>query len=440
MTEALSAIRVRLVVASAWLVAAGAVTPALAQQNSDGSVYSRFGIGELYSNVSSQVQAMGGGGTALSTFNYTNLANPGTWGDQLVTRLAGGVVFQGLDIKDATGASSRLNSSMLGAFQFSFPLNRGKWGFVMGYAPYSRVAHRVQLADVVVDDPSVVDPAAYRIRFVGSGGLQSATLGTGYRLGPFASIGGAIHFNFGILEESRFTEFTTSDYGATQLNLSTRLAGVSGTFGGLVTLRGVASETDALTFGLSLSTPSRLEGIQTITTGTELSADTLDTPDRGTIELPLRTNVGIAYYPSRRWTIVLDATIEPWDRLDGDIALAGFAPDGTSLLDRRTRLSGGFEFLPSVNPLDRYFQRTAYRLGGYTDTGYVIPDDGVNFRTTALTGGISLPTLFAGTSVDIGFEIGRRGSTALGFVRESFYKILVHMNIGERWFDRRKLG
>ncbi len=411
-----------------------------AQQRSDGSVYSRFGIGELYSNTSSQIQALGGGGTALSTFNYVNLANPGTWADQVVTRLAGGVQFQGLDIEDATGETSRLNSSMLGSFQLGFPMIQGKLGFVASFAPYSRVAHSVRTGQVVIEDPTLSAPAAYNIRFEGSGGLQTAALGLGYRINKNASVGGALNFNFGILRESRFTEFTTSEFASTQLDFSTRLSGVSATLGSLFTFRKLASDNDAVTIGLSLTTASQIDGVQTVTFGDALEPDTLGTPLRGRMDLPLRFNGGLAYYLNRQWTFLLDGTIEPWDKLDGDLALAGFAPDGSSILDQRTRLSAGVEHLPSINPLDSYFKRIAYRLGGYSDTGYVIPQAGVSFRTTALTGGLSLPTLFPGTHIDIGFEVGQRGSTDAGFVRESFYKVLVNMNIGERWFDRRKLG
>jgi hypothetical protein len=411
-----------------------------AQQRSDGSVYSRFGLGELYSNTSSQIQALGGGGTALSSFNYVNLANPGTWADQVVTRLAGGVQFQGLDIEDATGATSRLNSSMLGSFQFGFPMIQGKLGFVASFAPFSRVAHSVRSGQVVIEDPTLTSPAAYNIRFEGSGGLQTVALGIGYRINKNASFGGAINLNFGILRESRFTDFTTSEFASTQLDLSTRLSGASATLGALFTFRKLASETDAMTVGISLSTPGSVKGVQTVTSGDALDPDTLGAPLRGTLDLPLRVNGGVAYYINRRWTLVVDGTIEPWDKLDGDLALAGFAPDGSSILDQRTRVSAGFEHLPSINPLDSYLKRVAYRLGGYSDTGYVIPRAGISFRTTALTGGLSLPTLFPGTHIDIGFEVGQRGSTDSGFVRESFYKILVNMNIGERWFDRRKLG
>ncbi|MEZ4700336.1 MAG: hypothetical protein R2834_08405 [Rhodothermales bacterium] len=413
---------------------------ARAQQNSDGSVYSRFGLGELYTNGSSQVQAMGGGGTALSSFNYVNLANPGSWADQVITRLAGGVTFQGLDIEDASGTSSRLNSSLLGAFQFSFPMKQGKMGFVAAFTPYSRVAHSVLRNQVIIDDPTLTDPAAYSIRFEGSGGLQTITTGIGYRVNKNVSLGGAVNFNFGILQESRFTEFNSGDFASTRLNLSTRLAGFSGSLGGLFTFRELTSDQDAITVGISLSTRTRLDGTQTVTTGSAAEPDTLGTPVDGKLNVPLRANMGLAYYLNRRWTFVVDGTIEPWDQLDGDLALAGFSPDGASLLDKRTRFSAGLEFMPTVNPLDPYFKRAAYRLGGYTDSGYVVPQTGVSFKTMALTGGLSLPTLFPGTHIDIGFEVGRRGNTDFGYVRESFYKIIVNMNIGERWFDRRKLG
>ena len=412
-----------------------------AQQVGDGSLYSRFGLGDLFNFESSQIQGMGGGGTALTSLNYVNLGNPATWADQQLTRLAGSVLFQGIEISDATGEASRLNSSQLQAFQFSFPLKPGKLGAVVMYSPYTRVAHRVQRSQVeVINDPTLVNPTAYTISFVGSGGLQKARVGLGYRASRSFSLGASADFTFGILEEIRNTEFNTGELVRTSLTNSTRLAGFSATLGGLFSIPKVLNERDAVSIGVSIGTPATLNGTQVLTNVVGSRSDTLGTTLKGDVSLPINTNIGLSYYANAKWTFVANYSYEPWSDFDSDLGIPGYIPGESSFLDDRRRFSFGASYVGSNNPLDSYFRRVGFRLGFYNDSGYINLGNNEDLNTTAVTGGISLPTLFPGTRVDINVELGRRGTTNQNLVRESFFKFHVNVNIGERWFERRKLG
>jgi hypothetical protein len=84
-------------------------------------------------------------------------------------------------------------------------------------------------------------------------------------------------------------------------------------------------------------------------------------------------------------------------------------------------------------------QRVAYRLGGYYDQAYVAPSDDLSLRTIAVTGGLGLPTAFPGTHLDINFQVGTRGSAEDDFVRDLFVGFSATLNMGERWFRKRKL-
>ena len=64
---------------------------------------------------------------------------------------------------------------------------------------------------------------------------------------------------------------------------------------------------------------------------------------------------------------------------------------------------------------------------------------GIDINTLALTGGLSLPSFVPGTRLDINMEVGARGTTEQNLVRDVFYGVSVILNIGERWFVKRKL-
>ena len=86
-----------------------------------------------------------------------------------------------------------------------------------------------------------------------------------------------------------------------------------------------------------------------------------------------------------------------------------------------------------------YFAQAAYRFGGYVEQMYVQPDGQTNLYEYGLTAGISLPTSLSGTRIDLNTSVGTRGTTSNSLVRDTFFGVSLHVNFGERWFQRRKL-
>ena len=60
--------------------------------------------------------------------------------------------------------------------------------------------------------------------------------------------------------------------------------------------------------------------------------------------------------------------------------------------------------------------------------------------TYAVTGGVSVPNRLTGSRIDLGFEVGTRGSTEGVLVRDTFVKGTFTLNFGERWFVRRRFN
>lgn len=436
----------RLAAAAGCLLALALLAvPASGQSNTDGSVYSRFGLGERSFFSSSQSLGMGGGGTALQSFNYANFANPALWSDQVFTRAVIGMRLDAVQATDAQDSTSRLNSGSLEAVQFSFPILEQKLGAGLGFRPYSRVRYRVQTIGTL-EDPSLPAPVPYGLSYEGSGGLQEVVAGGGYRLGEHLSLGASASFIFGVIEDTRRTEFSTIDYLPSTVTTATRFWGFTASAGALATFNRVLRPGDALHVGAALTLPTRLNAERQRTQGESLDRDTLGTAVDGFADLPLSTSLGVTYRPSARFMATLNGLFEPWSGFASDLTFPGFAaqplPDGTAA-DRfqdRWRVSGGVEWLPAGNDLlAPFFARIAYRIGGYIDQAYVEPIAGETVRATAATLGLSLPALLPGTRLDLSFEAGTRGSTDPGLVRDFFYGVSASVNVGERWFVKRKL-
>lgn len=419
---------------------------ARAQSNGDGTIYSRFGLGELNTYASPQGQSMGGGGLGLRSLNYTNFSNPALWSDQVLTRFVIGANYQETTARDATGAESRLSAGTLNAVQLSFPIYSRTFGVSVGYRPYSQMNYRtIRTDEAPLLDPDASDPTEYTINHEGRGGLQQVSGGFGWRLAPFLSLGASVDAIFGILEEGRRTVVNDGRFAPVNFTDATRLSGVTGTLGGLLSLGQVIGTEDALSLGASVTLPTSLHGKRVRTLGESLGRDTIGTAVDGSVELPWHARAGLAYTPSDHWTLTADGLYAPWSRFEStfDGAPPGpsrFPVGGSEYLSDRWRTSAGFEYLPAGDDaLASFFARTAYRLGGYYEQSYVAPTAGESITVRAVTAGLSLPTTHSGTRLDLTMEVGVRGRTDNNLVRDLFYGVSINVNVGERWFQERKL-
>lgn len=422
--------------------------PALvrAQSTYNGSLYSRYGVGELYANASPQALALGGGGTALTSLSYVGFANPAVLANQFLTRVTAGGTLQAIEIRDAFDDRSQRTEGSIGAVEFSFPLRNRRLGVGLQFAPYSRVSYGVRTpGETRIPAPSGLgqDTVRYRVGFEGSGGLQRLGGALGAAVTKKLYVGASAGVVFGVLENGRRTTFQDRDgdvdarYSELNVTASTRLVGFAATVGGLARFDSLGGSDRHLHIGASFTVPTTLSGRRTRTLGESLDRDTLAASAKGEVKLPLGAQVGAAFYASPRVLLVADALYEPWAQYENTI---GEAPLDERLSDR-VRISGGLEFRPAgAEPFASYARRISYRVGAYVDRGYARPTLSADDLTTvAVTGGFSLPSLFAGTRADLNFEVGQRGRTEGLLVRDRFLRLGLALSIGERWFERSRL-
>ena len=406
-----------------------------AQGRNDGSLYSRYGIGELYTFASSRARALGGDGTALFSHDYMNFANPAAWSRQSLVRVSAGMLFDRIHAQDQRGNSEQLMRGAFNAFQVGVPLLTNRLGLGMSFEPFSRMDYQVTTTNSLIVGSA--DPIDYTVEHGGAGGLRQVRVGIGWRAQPWLSLGISSDFVFGITEESRTTTFNSVEFLSTHVSSSTRYRGSKATGGVLMAFRGSVSE---LTVAASASLPTTLSADRALTLGESLDRDTLGTQVYGDVELPASVRAGAAFRLRNNWTFAANVRYEPWSNASATLPLAGFTSDQ---LKDRIRYSGGVEWTPAgISQLESYVSRIAYRLGFYRENLYVSPASavGTEIDVFALTGGLGLPTLFPGTRVDLVLEVGTRGTLNQNLVRDRFIGISVTVNVGERWFTKRRLG
>jgi hypothetical protein len=187
--------------------------------------------------------------------------------------------------------------------------------------------------------------------------------------------------------------------------------------------------------------PTTLDGERSSALTTSVGRDTLGTTTNGDVSLPMGFSAGIAFQPERRWTVLADVTWEEWSSLESDFSLPGVPLTGTNTLSDRLRVSSGLEFWPgSGRPFASYRSMIAYRVGAYTDRAYASPLANETIRSVGITGGLSIPSLIPGTTIDLNIDVGQRGQTGNGLVKDRYLRFGLNINFGERWFDRLPLG
>jgi hypothetical protein len=87
-----------------------------------------------------------------------------------------------------------------------------------------------------------------------------------------------------------------------------------------------------------------------------------------------------------------------------------------------------------------FFTYFIYRAGVSYDTGHL--SLGLNeqkIQTVMISAGLGIPSLAAGSSVDINFDLGLRGTTSHELVRERIFAVRVSFNLSELMFLQRRL-
>jgi len=380
---------------------------------------------------------MGGGGYALSSTLYINMANPASFGDQILTRFAGGLNYQTLTTSADGFESGRLASGALSGVHAAFPIKVNKTGIGFSLAPYTRVSYRIQDVNSVSGDAN--DTGVIR-EYSGNGGLYAFTGGAGHRVTNHLSLGLTMQMIFGLLEEGQSSRFNNSQYVDRTVEKSTRLRGATASLGARYSVPGLPRG-KGLVFGATITLPTNLSGERITALTTSVGTDTLGTTTKGDARLPIGLNAGVAFQPGAKWTIIADMVYEGWSDFTSDFDFPGYETNGDFQLDNRLRVSTGIEFWPAASrPFASYGSRIAYRAGVYSDRSYTSPDPDQVIRALGVTGGLSLPSLLPGTTIDLNVDVGHRGSTSNGLVRDRYIRFGLNINFGERWFDRLPLG
>ncbi|EAR16993.1 putative outer membrane protein [Robiginitalea biformata HTCC2501] len=404
-------------------------------QNGTLSPYSSLGIGDFRSVNSIENQMMGGLGVYTDSI-HLQLNNPASLGKLGLTAYAAG--FSHKEVRLETFAEQQRPSvSNFEYLGLAFPLIAQKAGVALGIKPYSSVGYDLEQLQTV-------QGVTTANQFTGEGGINQAFLSAGFRLLPRLNIGATVNFHFGRIDLTRVQVTDGIAYGT----LDSRTSDISGfDFNYGLTWEPMVSSKHTLFTSVRINTQTNLvssnrQRISSFVPLTGIEIEGIDVNlDRDNlrfteIKIPTTYTLGLGYGEDKHWFVGAEYGIQQFSDFENR-----FLESANVVYENASSLALGGFYVPDYTSIDTYLNRVTYRAGLRLDnTGMVINDKALeNF---GITFGLGLPLGAESefSNLNLGFELGRRGTTMNGLVRESYFKVSLGLSFADRWFRKRQIN
>ncbi len=400
-------------------------------QNGTVSPYSYFGIGDLRNSGTVENQMMGG----ISMYGdsiHISLRNPAAYSKLRLTTYTVGLSHTELRLKDF---SQEQNTSFtnLDYLSIGFPIAKNL-GLGFGLMPFSSVGYN--LTDEIEGDPTITNA------FAGEGGLNRIYLSLGYEIIKNLSVGATVNFNFGTLEYQRIQSVENVQFGTLDRRES-RINGYDFNY----SLNYTPTIKDKYTLytsvmvntqGNLVSENSERIGSFSLVNGQEIEVIDVDLDAvnlRNTeLKIPTRTTLGLGFGENKKWFLGGEYSFQQFSDFRNDF----LGIENVNYKDASSFAFGGY-FVPEYTSLSSYFKRITYRAGiRYDVTGIEVNNKEIN--DFGITFGLGLPLGNSFSNLNLGFELGRRGTTDQNLIEESYLKFNVGLSLNDRWFEKRKIN
>ena len=418
--------RYRVIVAIVCLLASVMVS---AQTASIGfTPYSMFGVGDMTRQGSTYSQQMAGFGTGDRNIRYINTINPAavTEIDQKAFMMDFGlrqnnVLYQTTDSKSAN------NTFNLDHLVLAFPIAKiGALHF--GVNTYSSTGYSFQSMEE--SDELIAEVGDLRYFNHGDGGIYRGFLGAGFKISRRLSLGVDGNFYFGNISHYSIAYFgTSSAYRSIDVGNLNTYKGISAKFG--AQYQQPIGKRRELVLGATYHLGTKMGG-KTVNYafGTASATDTIkyEVSDLQGFRIPAEISVGISYRNAEKFMVGFDYTRQNWYGTDFekevDVDVKGCCAQSFRL---------GLEWTPERYDIRYYFKRISYHAGAYYEQQY-LSFKGHQIAAYGFTLGVSLPVSRYFNSVNIGVDLGQRGTTADGLIRERYAMLTLGFNFHDVWF------
>jgi hypothetical protein len=404
-------------------------------QQSNASPYSYYGVGDVKFKGTVENRSMGGLGILPDSI-HINLQNPATYSSLKLTTYT--VSASNTVTKFKTdNANEDANRTTIDYLAVALPFK--KLGFAFGLMPYTAVGYRIENS---IPASETGDGLSRYRRFTGTGGLNRVFGGASYQITPKFSAGADFRYHFGNIQTKSIVGIPESgvQYPTREIN-DTDYSGISFNLG--VTYQTkinkkwdwVTSATYSPESTLKGTTTRNIATISILSNNNEVVKDEIDQiMDTEDIKMPSRFTIGSGFGQTRKWFAGLEYTFQGSNRL-------GNRFDNVTIADFESshKVSLGGYYIPKYFSFTSYLSRVTYRAGfKYEKTGLVINNQSVNDYGVSVGIGLPLSGTIGGSNLNIGVEMGKRGTTSAGLVQENYTTLFISLSLNDKWFSKRR--
>ncbi|WP_395045227.1 hypothetical protein [Flavobacterium sp.] len=399
----------------------------LAQEGTS-SPYSFYGIGDVRFRGSIENRSMGGISIIPDSI-HINLQNPAYLSGLKLTTFALAGTFTPTKLKTYTQKEKSQRTTL---DYLAVGLPSKKFGFGFGLIPYSSVGYKIQ-SFATADDPTTK-------KFNGTGGINKAFVGVGYQFSKNFSFGADFQYNFGNIETSSIAFIDGVQFGSREKNIS-EVSGVNINTGLAYQskLNKKLTLFSSLTYSpqsnLNLNNERKIATVQFLSTGGEFVVDEEEVVVADSkLKLPSKLAFGAAIGEVRKWTVGAEITLQGTSDLGNR-----FNDINNATYENSVRYSLGGYYIPKYSSYTSYLKKVTYRGGfRYENTGLLVY--GQPIKDYAMSLGLGLPLGGTFSNINLGFELGKRGTTNAGLIEENYANISIGISFNDEWFKKRKIN
>ncbi len=402
-------------------------------QNGTVSPYSYFGIGDLRSGSTIENQMMGGLSLYTDSIHLT-LKNPAGYGKLRLTTYTAGLSHREISLNSFTD-QEKTSVTNMEYLAIGFPLGP-KIGAGLGLRPFSSVGY-----DVL---QNTLDPSGNDVTnlYSGSGGINQVFLSVGFELAKDLNLGATMNFNFGTLESEKIQRIDGLQFG-TRETQGSKINGWDFVYG--LTYSPTIKDKYTLYTSAVVNTQINLisENSQTFGSFSQANGSTIEEinvnlQEQGLanteLKIPTIATFGLGFGEEKKWFMGAEYSFQQLSTFENR-----FLQIQNQEYKDASSYALGAHFIPDYTSFGSFFKRVTYRAGiRYDMTGIVVNDKEIdNF---GITFGLGLPLGGSFSNLNLGFEWGKRGTTAADLIEEKYFRVNIGLSFNDRWFQKRKIN
>lgn len=414
------------IILSICIIALFAVVKSSNAQKLTSSPYSRYGIGDLYRPHLSLQYGLGGASAAITHPSFINISNPASYAWADLTVFETGIRSNTNRIQSSLN-NQWTNNSTLGYVAFAMPFTK-HWGIAFGLLPYSSVGYKMY-ESIYNNNLGTVS-----YQYLGNGGINRVFVGNALKIKNKLALGFNASYLFGYMSKERTIFIRTLNSYNTYVKEEMLVSDF--TFDAGIQFKTPFGKTKEWNMAIGASyflgdnVNAKYTKLAYAYSGTTIKDTALFFLDSaGVLSIPQKITAGIAFDKGDKWIYTIDYSMQNWSEF------RWFGNNDS--LQNITQLVAAVQYCPERYAINNFFKSMQYRMAlRVANTPYVVKNTPIN--EYGITFGFGIPLRRSRSNVNIGIEIGERGTLKNNLIKEQFINVNFGVSISDKWFIKPK--